>query len=242
MALNNRPFCVWFDLDDTLITTSQSLIAAVNASTSYLKATYPALTDKDVALQSMDVWLAELGPGTAGFSRLRHMDLDAFRTHIVEGTLQRLAITGINAQDLLRHSATAEEAAWVCYPGVLSLLDNLKQRGVPIGLISNGPTALQHQKLRKCGLLRYFDNILLDSEIGVSKPDREIFQAAVELQPKFSHVMIGNDPDADIDGALMAGWKAIWFTPGWEMQTKPSKTGYISIQHHDDVLDYLTQG
>lgn len=242
MALNNNRSCVWFDLDDTLITTSKSLVAAVNASTTFLRTIFPALTEIDVARQSMDVWLTELGPGTPGFSNLRHMDLHAFRTCIVQGTLQRLNLAGINAQDLLQHSASAEENAWVCYPGVTEVLDSMVQDGIPIGLISNGPTALQNRKLVSTGLIKYFERIVLDCEVGISKPDAKIFQLAAECMPNCNHVMVGNDPDADIDGALRANWTAIWFKPGWDGETKPSEMGYIPIHHHREIYGHLTKG
>ncbi len=242
MALTNRPVCIWFDLDDTLITTSQSLFAAVKASTSYLTKCYPDLTERDIAHHSMDVWLKELGPGTAGFSKLRDLQLDSFRSHIALGTLRRLGLVGINTDELIQVSSQAEEQAWVCFPDVHHLLQTLHQRKIPTGLISNGPTALQNHKLATCGLRHYFDHIVLDCEIGISKPDGGIFTAAEALMPGYDHVMVGNDPDADINGAIRANWMAYWFMPGWFGETKPSELGYIPIQHHSEVLNHLTKG
>ena len=242
MALTNKPLCIWFDLDDTLITTSESLIAAVRASTLCLQTVHPELNEHDIARNSMDVWLTELGPGTPGFATLSQMSLDAFRSHIACGTLKRMGIEGFDTDELIQCSARAEETAWMCYPGVDHLLDDLKMRGIPVGLISNGPTALQNHKLSTCNLHKYFDHILLDSEVGISKPDTRIFDAAAERMSGFHHVMIGNDPDADINGALRSNWTAYWFVPGWFGTTKPTEMGYIPIQHHREILDNLTKG
>ncbi|MFM7189040.1 MAG: HAD family hydrolase [Armatimonadota bacterium] len=242
MALNNNPLSVWFDLDDTLITTSKSLIAAVQASTVHLSSYYPGLTERDIANHSMDVWLTELGPETEGFSTLHKMQLSAFRSHIALGTLSRLGLSGVDTDALMRCSAQAEEQAWVCFPGVKHLLDSIQRQNIPIGLISNGPTALQNHKLTTCGLKDYFDHIVLDCEVGGSKPDSVIFTAAAKLMPAHRHVMVGNDPDADINGALRADWTAFWFTPGWFGETKPTEMGYIPIQHHCEILNHLIKG
>jgi len=242
MALTNRPLCIWFDLDDTLITTSDSLMAAVRASTLCLQTTHPDVHEHQIAHNSMDVWLTELGPGTAGFANLTQMSLDAFRSHIADGTLKRMGIEGFDTDVLLKCSAHAEESTWKCYPGVHHLLNELKTLGIPMGLISNGPTALQNRKLTSCKLHAYFEHILLDCEVGVSKPDSRIFDEAAERMPGFQHVMIGNDPDADINGALRSNWPAYWFMPGWFDKTKPTELGYIPIQHHREILHHLTKG
>ena len=242
MALTTKPVCIWFDLDDTLITTTASLTAAIKASKAYIEADYPQFSERDIAYNSMDVWLTELGPGTEGFADLSQMNLNAFRSHIVHGTLSRMGIETIDAARLMDCSALAEESSWSCFPGVHKLLEDLQEHGITLGIISNGPTALQHRKLSLSGLTQYFTHILLDCEVGVSKPDSRIFQAAETLMPSCHHVMIGNDPDADINGAIRAKWTAFWFTPGWDAATKPTEIGYIPIQHHSEILEYLTKG
>ncbi len=242
MALTTSPICIWFDLDDTLITTTKSLTAAVKASKAFIETDYPEFSERDIANNSMDVWLTELGPDTPGFANLPQMSLNAFRSHIANGTLSRMGIQTIDTVRLMECSALAEESAWSCFPGVHTLLEGLHQQGTTLGVISNGPTALQHRKLSLSGLTRYFTHVLLDSEVGVSKPDSKIFEAAETLMPNYRHVMIGNDPDADINGAIRAKWTAFWFTPGWDGETKPTEVGYIPIQHHSEILGYLTKG
>lgn len=242
MALNSKPICIWFDLDDTLITTTKSLVAAVQASTVHLNSDYPNITERDVASHSMDVWLTELGPGTAGFPALQKMQLSTFRSYIALGTLRRLGLSEVDTDALVRCSAQAEEQAWVCFPGVTDLLDRIHRHNIPIGLISNGPTALQNHKLETCGLKDYFHQIVLDCEVGISKPDEGIFIKAAALMPDYHHVMVGNDPDADINGALRAKWMAYWFTAGWFGETKPTELGYIPFQHHSEIVNHLTKG
>ena len=242
MALTTRPVCIWFDLDDTLITTTESLTAAVQASKAFIETDYPEFSERDIANNSIDVWLNELGPGTPGFVNLPQMSLNTFRSHIAHGTLSRMGIERIDTVRLMECSALAEESAWSCFPGVHTLLEGLQQQGITLGVISNGPTALQNHKLSLSGLTQYFTHVILDSEVGFSKPDSKIFEAADTLMPNCHHAMVGNDPDADINGAIRAKWTAFWFTPGWDGATKPTEVGYIPIQHHSEILGYLTKG
>ena len=50
----------------------------------------------------------------------------------------------------------------------------------------------------------YFDVVVLSDEIEVNKPDRRLY------------VMIGDNVETDIAGAVNAGWPAIWYNPGGE--------------------------
>ena len=59
----------------------------------------------------------------------------------------------------------------------------------------------------------YFDVIVISEEVGIEKPDKQVFQVAldklgVEAQ---NAVMVGNRIDADIVGANRIGMKSVWF-------------------------------
>ncbi|WP_086314516.1 beta-phosphoglucomutase [Enterococcus sp. 7F3_DIV0205] len=64
------------------------------------------------------------------------------------------------------------------YPGILTLLKNLKKQGIKISLASaskNGPFLLE-----KMALMPYFDGIADPSAVAKGKPDPEIFQLAAK--------------------------------------------------------------
>lgn len=69
---------------------------------------------------------------------------------------------------------------------------------------------------RKCiesGIDRFFTTIISADEINVRKPQREIFEYAVQranADPDQS-VFIGDDWIADIEGALAFGMRAVFF-------------------------------
>lgn len=83
-----------------------------------------------------------------------------------------------------------------------------------IGIISNGFTDTQYNKLNVSGLNRFISRMIISDEIGIQKPDPRIFKYALdETGADHNPIFIGDNFDTDIIGALNAGWKAIWYNP-----------------------------
>ena len=84
-----------------------------------------------------------------------------------------------------------------------------------IGVISNGFINTQYRKLHRSGLNRYIQRMIVSDEIDIQKPAREIFDYALTETGADAEtsVMIGDNPETDIKGALNAGWRAIFFNP-----------------------------
>lgn len=83
-------------------------------------------------------------------------------------------------------------------------------------LISNGFKEACETKLEKSDLKKYFKHIFISEVVGINKPDPLIFQFAMTTafaQPQQS-LMIGDNLDADIRGAVNVGMDAIFFNPG----------------------------
>jgi putative hydrolase of the HAD superfamily len=82
-------------------------------------------------------------------------------------------------------------------------------------LISNGFKESQQLKISGTNLGGYFQNIIVSEDVGVNKPDKAIFEYAVNLAGtnKAESVMIGDSLEADIYGALNYGMDAIFFNP-----------------------------
>ncbi len=81
-------------------------------------------------------------------------------------------------------------------------------------IITNGFKEVQHIKLDACKLKPHFKHIIISEEHGFNKPDVQIFRLAQELSGAQMHesVMIGDNYEADILGALNAGWKAVYLS------------------------------
>ena len=94
----------------------------------------------------------------------------------------------------------------------LPLLEDLKNRGYKVGLITNGQHALQYKKLELTGMRYVFDEIIVSGDVGVEKPDREIFFIMCEklgVSPA-EMLYVGDNPVNDVDGAAGAGCRTVW--------------------------------
>lgn len=103
-------------------------------------------------------------------------------------------------------------------PGVTEAIVRLRGAGWRIGVVTNGPVS-QHVKLERAGLTGLVDACCVSDEVGVAKPDRRIFDAAIERcggRPNGAGPawMVGDAPGPDIAGGLGAGLSTIWLHRG----------------------------
>lgn len=97
------------------------------------------------------------------------------------------------------------------FPQTTKTLIYLKEQGYHLGVISNGITIKQWEKLIRLDLHHFFDHIITSEEAGVQKPDTRIFELAMEKMECNAQksIMIGNKFNEDILGALNSGMSAI---------------------------------
>jgi len=81
-------------------------------------------------------------------------------------------------------------------------------------IVTNGFKQAQLQKIEGCGLKHYFKSIVISEEYQLKKPDSQIFRLAESISGAVKNdcVMIGDDFEADIQGAFSAGWEAVYFS------------------------------
>ena len=81
-----------------------------------------------------------------------------------------------------------------------------------MGLVTNGSEFLQREKIEKFNLELLFDCIVIEGAYGAGKPDRRVFDFALEtleVSPAEAW-MVGDNLLNDIAGAQSAGIKSIW--------------------------------
>lgn len=82
-----------------------------------------------------------------------------------------------------------------------------------IGALTNGFREIQYRKIYNTNLWKYIQRMVINDETPWHKPDKELFiyaQNAVGASPD-EILMVGDNPDTDIRGALNAGWHAVHF-------------------------------
>ncbi|GAA4097933.1 YjjG family noncanonical pyrimidine nucleotidase [Mucilaginibacter panaciglaebae] len=100
------------------------------------------------------------------------------------------------------------------FPNAHETLEYLRDK-YQLHLISNGFKESQDIKINGTGLSKYFTHIVISELVGINKPDKAIFEHAVNLAgtTKEQSVMIGDSLEADVLGALNYGMDAIYFNP-----------------------------
>jgi len=104
----------------------------------------------------------------------------------------------------------AEPGAWQVFEDARPALENLRQRGVRIAVLSNWDDRLPGL-LDRLKLADYFERIFVSAQIGAHKPDVRIFRHAAEyLQiPPEEILHIGDSQREDVEGARAAGLQAV---------------------------------
>ena len=117
------------------------------------------------------------------------------------------------------------------FDGAVRVLDYLTHKGYELHIITNGFNEVQFIKLTESKLLPYFKTITTSENAGHNKPDTKIFMHALNAAGASTNesIMIGDNMEADIVGALNAGLPAIWFNPEKTMVEHDSR--YKTIYH-----------
>jgi putative hydrolase of the HAD superfamily len=96
------------------------------------------------------------------------------------------------------------------YPDAAPALRELRALGVRLVVVSNWDVSL-YERLAQTGLAELVDGAVASAELGHAKPDRAIFDHALELAgaPAAAALHAGDSVKADVQGALAAGLRAV---------------------------------
>lgn len=96
------------------------------------------------------------------------------------------------------------------FEGTFEILEYLKGK-YELHIITNGFEEIQTKKMESSRILDYFSIIVTSESVGVKKPNPKVFNYALEKANAQSNnsIMIGDSIEADIEGALSVGMKAI---------------------------------
>jgi putative hydrolase of the HAD superfamily len=98
------------------------------------------------------------------------------------------------------------------FPYTFEILDYLKNKNYQLHLITNGFEKTQWSKLKNSGLDKYFTHVITSEGSNSLKPKKEIFEFAINKAGANikQSIMIGDNLDADIQGAMNAGMDSIF--------------------------------
>lgn len=191
---------IFFDIDDTLVTNSRAQTQA--------------------ALRFWDDFSDRLAPTRQEFPAVwdavmqKHFaDCAAGRISFDEQRRRRMRdILGAEDKDGSAFGAYLAhyEREWALFDDVLPCLDALN--GTPLGIISNGNGEQQRRKLSQFGLADRFACVIISEDLGVWKPNPEIFRAACKeagASPE-DCVYVGDILLTDARASQAAGMRGLW--------------------------------
>ena len=100
----------------------------------------------------------------------------------------------------------------ILFPYALEILEYLTNKSYDLHLITNGFEKTQHSKLKYSGLDKYFKEVITSEGSSSIKPNKEIFDFALEktgADPSNS-IMLGDSIEVDILGAMNAGMDQVF--------------------------------
>ena len=167
----------------------------------------------------------------------RFIELDChghvWKDKVYQALVAEFAIEEMSWQSLLEDYEMQFQCHCVPFQFLSEMLNELKQHGYLLGIITNGRGLFQTRAIEGLGIRDYFDTILISEVEQVRKPQVEIFQRAMDRLGVLAldSVFVGDHPEADIAGAKGAMMKTIW----------KRNSSWTEAKGADAIIDELTE-
>lgn len=130
-------------------------------------------------------------------------------------TLRRLKVENITlARAISLHYTDRSPFQTALFPDAIDTLEYLAAK-YKMYIITNGFEEIQVVKINRSGLEKYFVHIFISEKIGHQKPDKRIFEYAMQVAGALpdESLMIGDNMQTDIAGAKKVGMDQVFFNP-----------------------------
>jgi len=207
-----KPEAILLDLDDTILADDAVYEKAWG---NVFEKPIPQASNLDISkLYAAIKQAGEWYYGDPERLRKAVQDRHACRREVVTIALSSLGIDdGRLARELADSYGEEKEKAIFVYPGAIETIRHFKRAGIPLALLTNGSSEYQRSKIDRFGLAPFFSHILIEGELGMGKPDEQVFRHALELlgvvQPSETW-MVGDRLETDVRPAQKLGIYAIW--------------------------------
>ncbi len=152
-----------------------------------------------------------------------------------------LSTAGCNDQELAssfgKDYLTISPTKTALLPFAKDALNYLKEN-YKLYIISNGFSEVQQRKIELCGIKDYFTRVFISDLMGIHKPNRDFFDYMIKSSnaKKNECLVIGDNLEADIEGAQNAGIDAIFYN---SRAIVHDKEGLIEISSLSELIDML---
>ena len=116
------------------------------------------------------------------------------------------------------------------FPYTIEILEYLKSKDYSMHLITNGFESVQFKKIKNSNLADYFTEVITSEASNSLKPNKEIFEYALKVSNANveTSIIIGDNEDADIQGAINVGMDSIFVN---HLQIQPTVPATHTITH-----------
>ncbi len=192
MRRTSPPRLVLFDLDDTLCDQARSFRRRVE--------------------RAVQAALAGQRPGDAEVIIERVIGGSLMRAEDLVDVLAEFGLADAWRIERAIQAYTSDRFIDLClFDEAIEVVTAVQQRALT-GLITNGPSQIQREKLQRLGIADLFPIVLISEEVGVAKPDARIFRLALQQAglPPSEAAFVGDNPEVDVRGAQAAGLLSVW--------------------------------
>lgn len=130
------------------------------------------------------------------------------------------------------------------YDGVINLLQDLRSKGLKVGIITDGRPEGQRNKLEALRLKELVDDIIITDELGGTQFRKpcdiafRIIQTRWKL-PATQIIYVGDNPAKDFQAPQQLGMKTVWFRNTDGLYTKQLQTNFMTIAHITELNNLL---
>ncbi|HWB61992.1 MAG TPA: YjjG family noncanonical pyrimidine nucleotidase [Chitinophagales bacterium] len=123
------------------------------------------------------------------------------------------------------------------FPDAIEVLQYLQQK-YTMHLITNGFAEVQWIKIENSGLKPFFEHIIISEEVGTQKPDKAIFELAMQRAGTTvdACIMVGDNYNTDIVGAKNAGIDQVFFNPKKNRRREPPTYEIVALSELKGIL------
>jgi 2-haloacid dehalogenase len=142
---------------------------------------------------------------------------------------------GLELSDADRERLLGEYRHLSAYPENRAVLGELKARGVPVGILSNGDPAMLAVAVKSAALDGLLDHVISVDELRCYKPDPRVYALGLatlqRARPRLGarQVLFVSSNGWDAVGATWFGFTTLWVNragqPPEQLDTEPARTG-----------------
>lgn len=227
---------IYFDLDDTLLDHKYAERKALDD----VRADFPEVFDgvsldrihQTYRSHSIALW-KQYGQGT--------IDKATLKRRRFEQLLQSIGHDETDAAPIADHYLNCYIRHWRFVPAARTAFKRLAD-AYPVGVLTNGFTEIQQQKLSQFPVLRERSSaVVICEETGYLKPHPQVFAHATERAgtPPNQILYVGDSHHSDVKGGQAAGWQVAWYTRNSENDEDARSADCLTFQEWDTLLNAL---